>query len=89
MAKSVEEVSTLFSELALLTVEQSATLERIENNCDTAEKNTRAGATEVAKANVLQKSIRTKLCLCVLLLLVLAALAVLVLKVETSRSTRQ
>jgi syntaxin 16 len=80
VAKSIEELATLFKDLSLLIVEQGTILDRIDYNCQQTEINTAAAVKELQGANESQKKQRSKLCMLVLCVLILIAIVAVIVK---------
>jgi syntaxin 16 len=70
IAKSVEQLSTLFKELATLVVEQGTILDRIDHNMEAAVVTTKDGVKQLEQAEKYQKSARPIKCMMVLMLCV-------------------
>jgi len=78
IAKSINELSDIFKDLALLVVDQGTILDRIDYNIEQTSQYTADAVTELRQANTEQKKYRTKLCLLLLILIGVMAFVVLV-----------
>ena len=86
IAKAVEELATMFKELAVLVIDQGTILDRIDYNMDMAVERTEQGMAEITKAEATQKSSRPMKCMVLLLVLIAIMLGILVSKHSKSAS---
>merc|ERR1712150_89853 len=63
IAKSIEELSAIFKELAVLVIDQGTILDRIDYNMETVVEHTKEGITQLEKAEEHQKSGRPLKCI--------------------------
>jgi len=100
IVKSIEELSTIFKELAVLVIDQGTVLDRIDFNMELVVDHVKEGIGQLEKAEGNQKSARPIKCIIALLVLIAVMLAILiakharhnghtVVKVESSGSTGQ
>ena len=80
IAESIQELSGIFKELAVLVIDQGTILDRIDYNIEQAADKVGMAVTELNKANEYQKRSRTMLCIYLLLLLCCLMVIVLILK---------
>ncbi len=80
VAKSIEELASLFKDLSLLIVEQGTILDRIDYNCEQTVHNTQQAVVQLQGANESQKKQRSKLCMLLLCVLILIAIMALIVK---------
>lgn len=80
IANSIEELSQIFKELAVLVIDQGTILDRIDFNMEQVVEHTKEGLAQLGKANENQKSARPLKCIAVLLVLIGILLTLLVLK---------
>lgn len=78
--RTVNEVSEIFQDLALLVTEQGDHIDNIQTNIESAAAQTSRGVRELAKANRSQKRARSRLCCLALSMIVLLVVFILVLK---------
>mmetsp|Transcript_53342 Transcript_53342/g.122591 ORF Transcript_53342/g.122591 Transcript_53342/m.122591 type:complete len:286 (-) Transcript_53342:477-1334(-) len=78
--RTVNEVSEIFQDLALLVTEQGEHIDNIQTNIESAASQTSRGVRELAKANRSQKRARSRLCCLALAMIVLLVVFILVLK---------
>ena len=78
--ESVEELATLFKELATLVVEQGTILDRIDHNMEQTVVVTKKGIEELETAEKYQKSARPIKCMLVLMVLIVVMTIVIVLR---------
>jgi len=76
IAKTVQEVNEIFTDLAHLVNEQGVLIDNIETNVEASVQHTSKGVVELRKASDYQKSARTKMCCLALILLIVAGVAV-------------
>ena len=81
--RTVQEVSEIFQDLALLVDEQGAHIDNIQTNIESAGSQTAKGVQQLAKASRSQKKNRGRLCCCAVTLLIGVVALVLVLKFAT------
>ena len=81
--RTVQEVSEIFQDLALLVDEQGAHIDNIQTNIESAGSQTAKGVQQLAKASRSQKKNRGRLCCCAVTLLIGLVALVLVLKFAT------
>jgi len=81
IAKSIQELAEIFSDLSKLVIDQGTILDRIDYNIEQTSVHVEAGREELTKASTAQKSSRTKLCILLLCILILVMAAVIVIKV--------
>jgi hypothetical protein len=81
--RTVQEVSEIFQDLALLVDEQGAHIDNIQTNIESAGSQTAKGVQQLAKASRSQKKSRGRLCCCAVTLLIGVVALVLVLKFAT------
>jgi len=80
IAQSIEELSSIFKELAVLVIDQGTILDRIDFNMEQVVEHTKEGIKQLEKAEEHQKSARPIKCIACLLILIAVMLTVLVLK---------
>lgn len=80
IAQSIEELSQIFKELAVLVIDQGTILDRIDFNMEQVVEHTREGIKQLEKAEQHQKSARPIKCIACLLLLIAVMLTILILK---------
>lgn len=85
-AKSIEELASIFKELATLVIDQGTVLDRIDYNMELVVERTRAGVRELEKAEEYQKSSRPKKCIGALLILITIMVVVLIMKNKNGKS---
>ena len=81
--RTVQEVSEIFQDLALLVDEQGAHIDNIQTNIESAGSQTAKGVQQLAKASRSQKKNRGRLCCCAVTLLIGLVALVLILKFAT------
>ena len=81
--RTVQEVSEIFQDLALLVDEQGAHIDNIQTNIESAGSQTAKGVQQLAKASRSQKKNRGRLCCCAVTLLIGLVALVLTLKFAT------
>ena len=81
--RTVQEVSEIFQDLALLVDEQGAHIDNIQTNIESAGSQTAKGVQQLAKASRSKKKNRGRLCCCAVTLLIGLVALVLVLKFAT------
>jgi len=80
IAKSIQELATIFSDLNMLVIDQGTILDRIDYNIEQSSIHVEEGYKELGKANVQQKKMRTGYCILLLVILVLVMVVVVVIK---------
>lgn len=80
IVKSIEDLSTIFKELAVLVIDQGTILDRIDFNMEQVVEHTREGVSQLQRAEEHQKSALPIKCIAVLVLLIMLMLALLVWK---------
>ena len=80
IAQSIEELSTIFKELAVLVIDQGTILDRIDFNMEQVVEHTKEGLGQLAKAEKHQKSARPIKCIALLLFLIAVMITILVFK---------
>ena len=80
IAKSIEELSNIFKELAVLIIDQGTILDRIDYNMEQVVEHVKEGITQLEQAEELQKSARPTKCIIALLLLIGVMMTVLIVK---------
>jgi len=80
IAQSIEELGTIFKELAVLVIDQGTILDRIDYNMEAVVEHTKTGIQQLEKAEKSQKSARPMKCIICLISLISVLLAILVLK---------
>eukprot|EP00977_Amphora_coffeiformis_P016025 scaffold4855_cov195-Amphora_coffeaeformis.AAC.10 len=80
IAKSIEELSSIFKELAVLVIDQGTILDRIDYNMEAVVEHTKTGIQQLEKAERSQKSARPIRCIICLSVLIFVLLVLLVLK---------
>jgi len=87
IAESIQELSTIFKELAVLVIDQGTILDRIDFNMEQVAEHTRKGVVEIEKAEQYQKQARPRICIA--LLLVMNALVIVFLVVKHQNADDQ
>ncbi|KAJ8611423.1 hypothetical protein CTAYLR_008999 [Chrysophaeum taylorii] len=82
IAESIQELSTIFKELAVLVIDQGTILDRIDFNMEQVAEHTRKGVVEIERAEQYQKAARPRICILVLMLLNGILVIFLVLKYQ-------
>ena len=80
IAKSIEELSSIFKELAVLVIDQGTILDRIDYNMEAVVEHTKTGIKQLEKAERAQKSARPMRCIICLSILIFVLLVLIVLK---------
>lgn len=80
IAKSIEELSSIFKELAVLVIDQGTILDRIDYNMEAVVEHTKTGIQQLERAERSQKSARPLRCIICLSVLIFVLLMLLVLK---------
>mmetsp|Transcript_9280 Transcript_9280/g.29503 ORF Transcript_9280/g.29503 Transcript_9280/m.29503 type:complete len:312 (+) Transcript_9280:75-1010(+) len=84
IAESIQELSTIFKELAVLVIDQGTILDRIDFNMEQVAEHTRKGVVEIERAEQYQKAARPRICIAILMLLNAMMLVLVVLKYQNS-----
>mmetsp|Transcript_7700 Transcript_7700/g.20018 ORF Transcript_7700/g.20018 Transcript_7700/m.20018 type:complete len:231 (+) Transcript_7700:119-811(+) len=84
IAESIQELSTIFKELAVLVIDQGTILDRIDFNMEQVAEHTRKGVVEIERAEQYQKAARPRICIAILMLLNGLMLVFVVLKFQNS-----
>eukprot|EP00752_Nemacystus_decipiens_P009916 g8848.t1 len=80
IVKSIEDLSTIFKELAVLVIDQGTILDRIDFNMEQVVEHTREGVSQLQRAEEHQKSALPIKCIGILVFLIIIMLALLVWK---------
>jgi syntaxin 16 len=80
IAKSIEELSQIFKELAVLVIDQGTILDRIDYNMEQTVDQTKEGVVQLQKAEEYQKKNLGKKCICLLIILNIIMIAVFAAK---------
>ena len=80
IAKSIEELGSIFKELAVLVIDQGTILDRIDYNMEAVVEHTKTGIKQLEKAERSQKSARPLKCIGCLLATIMILLLILVMK---------
>lgn len=80
IVESIEELSQIFKELAVLVIDQGTILDRIDYNMEQVVERVEDGVVALEKAEQYQKSARPRWCICALLVLIAILMTLLVLK---------
>lgn len=80
LVSSIEELSQIFKELAVLVIDQGTILDRIDFNMEQVVEHTKEGLGQLAKAEKHQKSARPIKCIALLLFLIAVMITILVFK---------
>lgn len=80
IAQSIEELGSIFKELAVLVIDQGTILDRIDYNMEAVVEHTKTGLKQLEKAEKHQKSARPMRCIICLSILIFVLLLILVLK---------
>ncbi|CAM9541252.1 unnamed protein product, partial [Hapterophycus canaliculatus] len=80
IVKSIEDLSTIFKELAVLVIDQGTILDRIDFNMEQVVEHTREGVSQLQRAEEHQKSALPIKCIGILVILIMIMLALLVWK---------
>ncbi|CAM9256331.1 unnamed protein product [Ascophyllum nodosum] len=80
IVRSIEDLSTIFKELAVLVIDQGTILDRIDFNMEQVVEHTREGVTQLQRAEQYQRSALPIKCICSLVTLNLLLLGILVWK---------
>ena len=80
IAKSIEELSSIFKELAVLVIDQGTILDRIDYNMEAVVEHTKEGIGQLEKAEKSQKNARPLKCIVCLSITIIILLIILTLK---------
>ena len=80
IAQSIEELGTIFKELAVLVIDQGTILDRIDYNMEAVVESTKTGVTQLERAEKAQKNGRPMKCIVCLTITIFVLLVILVLK---------
>lgn len=80
IAQSINELSTIFKELAVLVIDQGTILDRIDYNMENVVEQTQRGVKELQKAEKYSKSTRPLKCIAFLVILILLFTCILIAK---------
>ncbi|KAL3917587.1 MAG: hypothetical protein SGILL_004641, partial [Bacillariaceae sp.] len=80
IAQSIEELGTIFKELAVLVIDQGTILDRIDYNMEAVVEHTKTGVTQLERAEKAQKNARPLKCIVCLVVTIFILLLLLVLK---------
>jgi syntaxin 16 len=85
IAQSIEELGTIFKELAVLVIDQGTILDRIDYNMEAVVEHTKTGIQQLEKAETAQKSARPMKCIMSLTVLICFLLMILIFKHRAGR----
>ena len=80
IAQSIEELGSIFKELAVLVIDQGTVLDRIDYNMEAVVEQTREGIQQLGKAEEAQKNARPMKCIVGLLITIFILVLILILK---------
>ncbi len=80
IASSIQELGTIFKELAVLVIDQGTILDRIDYNMETVVESTKEGISQLEKAEKSQKNARPMKCIMCLSITIFILLLILILK---------
>ena len=80
IASSIQELGTIFKELAVLVIDQGTILDRIDYNMETVVESTKEGISHLEKAERSQKNARPMKCIICLSITIFILLLILILK---------
>lgn len=80
IAQSIEELGTIFKELAVLVIDQGTILDRIDYNMEAVVEHTKTGVKQLERAEKAQKNARPMKCIVCLVTTICVLLVILVLK---------
>lgn len=80
IAQSIEELGTIFKELAVLVIDQGTILDRIDYNMEAVVEHTKTGVKQLEKAEKCQKNARPLRCIVCLSITIFILLVLLILK---------
>lgn len=84
IAKSIEELATIFKELAVLVIDQGTILDRIDFNMEQVLDNTTQGIKQLEKAEEHQKNALPFRCIIALVILIIIMVSALIYKYSSS-----
>ncbi len=85
IAKSIEELGSIFKELAVLVIDQGTILDRIDYNMEAVVEHTKTGIKQLEKAEKHQKNARPMKCIMCLMLTITVLVILLLLKYRARR----
>ena len=85
IAQSIEELGTIFKELAVLVIDQGTILDRIDYNMEAVVEHTQTGVKQLERAEKAQKNARPIKCIMCLLSVIVVLFVLLVLKFRMRR----
>lgn len=85
IAQSIEELGTIFKELAVLVIDQGTILDRIDYNMEEVVEHTQTGVKQLERAEKAQKNARPLKCIMCLLSIIVILFLLLVLKFRARR----
>jgi syntaxin 16 len=80
IAQSIEELGTIFKELAVLVIDQGTILDRIDYNMEAVVEHTKTGIQQLEKAEKSQRNARPLRCIVCLSMTIFALLIILIIK---------
>jgi len=80
IAQSIEELGTIFKELAVLVIDQGTILDRIDYNMEAVVESTKTGVKQLEKAEQHQKNARPLRCIVCLSITIFILLVILIIK---------
>jgi len=80
IAQSIEELGTIFKELAVLVIDQGTILDRIDYNMEAVVESTKTGVKQLEKAEKAQKNARPMKCIVCLVITIVILMVILILK---------
>lgn len=80
IAQSIEELGTIFKELAVLVIDQGTILDRIDYNMETVVESTKTGVKQLEKAEKSQKNARPMKCIVCQVITIFILMVILILK---------
>jgi syntaxin 16 len=80
IAKSIEELGSIFKELAVLVIDQGTILDRIDYNMEAVVEHTKTGIQQLERAEKSQKSARPMKCILCLICTIMVLLLILIMK---------
>ena len=86
IARSVEELATIFKELSVLIIDQGTILDRIDYNMDQAVEHAKEGNTQLVKAETNQKNSLPMRCICALFILIAIVVGIAIWKFTPNSS---
>jgi len=85
IAQSIEELGTIFKELAVLVIDQGTILDRIDYNMEAVVEHTQTGVKQLERAEKAQKNARPMKCIMCLVTIILILFVLLILKFRLRR----